>query len=142
MKKTVKTTISIVIAFVFIVSLVACNTVEKTGVWEEATYLKDMELGKGEKTVTVEVKADEQLVTFTVKTDKNTVGDALLEHELIDGEEGAYGLYVKVVNGITADYDIDGTYWAFYIDGEMAMTGVDGAEIQDGVTYRLERTKG
>ena len=141
MKRTVKSSILIILSLVFIVSLVACNTVEKTGAWENATYLRDMEFGNGAKTVTVEVKADDQLVTFTVKTDKDTVGAALLEHDLIAGEESQYGLYLKTVNGMLADYDVDKTYWAFYVDGEYAMTGVDSTEISEGVTYRLERTK-
>ena len=45
-----------------------------------------------------------------IHTDKETVGEALKELDLIAGEESATGLYVKVVNGITADYDVDGTY--------------------------------
>lgn len=142
MKRTIKSTISIVLALVFIVCFVACNTVDKTGVWENATYRKDMELGNGSKTVVVEVKAEEKLVTFTIKTDKDTVGAALLEHELISGDESQYGLYVKVVNGMTADYDIDQSYWAFYINGEYAMTGVDSTEITEGTTYQLAYTKG
>ena len=141
MKNMIKGALSIVLVLTFIVCLVACNTVPQTGVWENATYRKDMELGSGSKTVVVEVKADDQAVTFTIKTDKDTVGAALLEHGLIAGEEGAYGLYIKTVNGILADYDVDQTYWAFYIDGEYAMTGVDSTEIADGVTYQLERTK-
>ena len=141
MKKTIKSTISIIFAFILILSFVSCNTVEKTGVWENATYHKDMEFGSGAKTVVVEVKAEEQTVTFTVKTDKDTVGAALLEHGLISGEEGPYGLYVKAVNGITADYDVDKSYWAFYINGEYAMTGVDTTKITEGVTYQLEYKK-
>jgi hypothetical protein len=82
------------------------------------------------------------MVTFTIHTDQETVGEALTEHDLIDGEQGAYGLYVKKVNGMTADFDVDGYYWAFYIDGELAMTGVDGTAIEEGVTYCLECTKG
>ena len=56
--------------------------------------------------------------TEVIKTKKWTVGEALLDKEIISGEEGPYGLYVKTVNGITADYDVDQTYWAFYINGE------------------------
>lgn len=141
MKKTIKSTVSIIFAFILLLGLVSCNTVEKTGVWENATYRKDMEFGSGAKTVVVEVKAEEQTVTFTVKTDKDTVGAALLEHGLISGEEGPYGLYVKAVNGITADYDVDKSYWAFYINGEYAMTGVDATDITEGTTYQLEYTK-
>ncbi len=141
MKKTMKSSISIILALVFIVCLVSCNTVDKTGVWENATYRRDMEFGKGEKTVVVEVKAEDQLVTFTIKTDEDTVGAALLEHRLIAGEDSEFGLYVKVVNGITADFDIDQSYWAFYIDGEYAASGVDSTEITEGTIYQLAYTK-
>ncbi len=119
----------------------AVSEVEKTGLWANATYLKDTEFGSGAKTAVVEVKIEDQTITFTVKTDKKTVGEALIEHKLIDGEEGAYGLYVKVVNGITADYDIDQSYWSFYIDGEYATSGVDTTDIKEGAIYRLEYTK-
>lgn len=142
MKQIIKSTVSVCLTLVFIVCLVACgNTVDKTGLWENAEYLKDKEFGKGAKTAVVEVKVEEQMVTFTIHTDKDTVGEALLEYELIDGEDGAYGLYVKKVNGITADYDVDQSYWAFYINGEYAMTGVDMTEIVEGDTYRLEYAK-
>ena len=141
MKNTIKSTLLIFLAFACLFCFIGCNTVEKTGVWENATYRKDMQFGEGAKTVIVEVKAEEQLVTFTIKTDKETVGAALLEHNLIAGEESQYGLYVKVVNGMTADYDVDQSYWAFYINGEYAMTGVDSTTITEGAIYQLAYTK-
>lgn len=142
MKKIINSTVSILLAFVFVICLASCgNTVDKTGLWEDATYRRDMEFGKGDKTAVVEVKVEEQLVTFTLHTDKDTVGAALMEHELIDGEQGDFGLYVKVVNGITADYDVDQSYWAFYINGAYAMTGVDSTPITEGETYQLAYTK-
>ena len=88
------------------------------------------------------VDADGKETEFTVKTDADTVGKALLNANLIAGEDGEYGLYVKTVNGITADYDTDGSYWAFYINGEYAMTGVDSTEIEDGATYTFKVEKG
>ena len=137
-----KKTVSIALLFICIFSLVACgNSVDKTGLWENATYLQDTELGEGAKTVTVEVKVEEQTVTFTINTDKKTVGEALIENKLIEGDQGAYGIYIKKANGITADYDIDQSYWAFYINGEMAMTGVDSTDIDENAIYRLEYTK-
>ncbi len=75
---------------------------------------------------------------FEIHTDKKTVGEALLELKLIAGEEGAYGLYVKTVNGITVDYDTDGMYWAFYENGNYAATGVDTTEITTGTTYAFK----
>lgn len=75
---------------------------------------------------------------FEIHTDKETVGEALEELELIAGEEGDYGLYVKTVNGITADYDKDGVYWAFYVNGEYAQTSVDSTAITEGDTYSFK----
>ena len=111
------------------------------GMWEDATYLTDTELGNGATTLVVEVKADDRQVTFTIHTDKTTVGEAMQEHGLLEGEESQYGLYVKKVNGILADYDVDQTYWGFYINGEYAMTGADATNIEEGVTYCLARVK-
>ena len=87
------------------------------------------------------VDKDGKETSFSISTDKSTVGDALLAEGLIEGENGAYGLYVKKVNGITADYDTDKTYWAFYINGEYAMSGVDATEIVEGATYSFKVEK-
>ena len=144
MKKTVVSILSLALCLVLIAGLVSCangNTVAKEGLWENATYLKDTELGTGAKTVLVEVKAGDTSITFTINTDKTTLGDALMEHGLIAGEESQYGLYIKKVNGILADYDIDGSYWGFYKNGEYMMSGVDTTEIADGEHYELVYSK-
>ena len=96
--------------------------------------------GKTQFNFTV-VDKDGKETAFDIHTDKTTVGDALLELGLIAGEEGAYGLYVKQVNGITADYDVDQTYWAFYVNGEYGMTGVDATDIEAGATYTFKVEK-
>lgn len=80
---------------------------------------------------------DGTLQTFEIHTEEATVGTALLAEGLIDGEEGPYGLYVKTVCGMTADYETDGRYWAFYIDGEYATCGVDTTPIEEGHVYRF-----
>lgn len=76
--------------------------------------------------------------TFELTSSAATVGEALLDEGLIAGEEGEYGLYVKTVNGITLDYDADGMYWGFYINGEYALTGVDQTPITEGETYQFK----
>ncbi|MBP3595044.1 MAG: DUF4430 domain-containing protein [Lachnospiraceae bacterium] len=96
--------------------------------------------GKTQFNFTV-VDKDGKETAFDIHTDKTTVGDALLELELIAGEESTYGLYVKTVNGITADYDVDQTYWAFYVNGEYGMTGVDATDIEAGATYTFKVEK-
>lgn len=94
------------------------------------------ELGTGETTFIVEVTAEDgKKKTFTVHTDKENVGDALLEVGLIEGEEGNYGLMVVTVDGTTVRYEDGGKYWAFYINGEYAMTGVSATPVESGAAY-------
>ena len=78
---------------------------------------------------------------FEIHTDETTVGAALLKEGLIEGEEGPYGLYVMKVNGIEAIYEEDGSYWAFYENGEYGMTGVDLTDIDPSVAYSFVQTK-
>ena len=78
---------------------------------------------------------------FEIHTDEETVGAALLAVELIEGEDGPYGLYVKAVNGIVADYDKDKVYWAFYVNDDYGMTGVDQTAIEEGVIYSFRMAK-
>lgn len=84
------------------------------------------------------VDQDGNETAVEIRTDKTIVGDALLELGLLEGEAGPYGLYVKKVNGIAADYDKDGVYWAFYAGGDYSMTGVDQTTIEAGATYAFK----
>ncbi|MBR3836195.1 MAG: DUF4430 domain-containing protein [Clostridia bacterium] len=143
MKKTISTISAFLLAFIFVFSFASCA--EKTAeadIWTDAIYLEDKEFGNGAKTVQVKVVAEEKSVTFTLHTDKDNLGDALIEHNLITGEDGPYGLYIKTVNGILADYDVNQTYWALNKNGEASMTGVDGTPIADGEHYELVCTNG
>ena len=142
MRKTAKSVIKIVLGILLCVLLVSCNATDiPKDIWESATYTENQELGSGEKTITVEVLAEEKSVEFMVHTDKETLGDALLEHNLISGEQGAYGLYVKVVNGILADYNTTKSYWGINKNGESLTTGVDSDKILDGDSYEFIYTK-
>ena len=115
------------------------NQVAPTQTVETSEKASETVLGEGKTEVpfTVVDKEGNETV-FEIHTDKETVCEALLELDLIAGEDAEYGLYVKTVNGITADYDKDGTYWAFYINGEYGMTGVDVTEIVENDTYALK----
>lgn len=87
------------------------------------------------------VDPDGKETTMELSSNKETVGEALTDLNLIQGEESSYGLYVKTVNNITVDYDKDKLYWAFYIDGEYAQTGVDSTPLEDGVVYAFKVEK-
>ena len=113
MKNKMKTLLTAVLCVMMLACMTACTKEEEKGIWADAKYTEDTELGEGSKTVKVVVEAEEKKITFTIHTDETILGDALLAHELVEGEEGDYGLYIKKVNGILADYDVDQTYWGF-----------------------------
>ena len=120
--------------------------VDATNITAGATYafIKTISYtvkGEGATTFYFTVKNVDNTVTrFEIHTDKKTVGEALLELELIAGSPSDYGLYVTSVNGITADWDTEKAYWAFYIGEDYAQTGVDATDIVAGTTYTFAKT--
>ena len=148
-KKALSFILCIVLIAAIALFTTACNdnktndtttTTENTVSTTEAP--KATVLGKGETKFTFTVTdLDGKETLFEINTDKKTVGEALLDLELIAGEDGQYGLYVKTVNGITLDYDKDGAYWAFYVNGEYGTTGVDVTDIVAGTTYTFKAEK-
>lgn len=144
-----KRLICMVLAVSMVFTVVGCGNNDKenttTTTAEPQSTSEEAEvnvLGEGEtKFAFTVVDKEDNETEFEIHTDKETVGEALLEVELIEGEEGEFGLYVKKVNGITADYDKDQTYWAFYVDGEYASSGVDSTKIEEGKKYSFKVEK-
>ena len=99
-------------------------------------------LGEGENSFAFSVTfADGSVKNYDVSTNETTVGAALVALGLIEGEQGDYGLYVKSVDGVRADYETDGAYWSFTVDGEPSMAGVDMTDIVGGSRYGFVYTK-
>lgn len=133
-----KKLLAVLLAMALVLSLCACGK-KAVPVEAGAPVVNDGDvIGEGKNSFTLEiVDKDGEKITATIKCDDTIVGDALQAYGIIAGEEAEYGLYIKSVNGITADYDKDGTYWSFYVNGEYAVTGVDMTEIENGATYTL-----
>lgn len=123
-----------------IVSLVLCMVLIAAMALMAAGCGSKPATGKAFTFVVTDLEGNEK--TFNISTEKATVGEALLDEGLIQGENSDFGLYVTTVDGVSADWDKDQTYWAFYIDGEYAMTGVDATEVTEGATYSFVLTKG
>ena len=142
MKKVI---LSVICVLLLVCGFTACNnttqSVNEGGLWADAMYIENTELGSGDKTIFVEVVAEDKSVTFTIHSSKDNLRDAVEEHKLIEGEDGTYGLYVKKVNGITADYDVNQCYWGFYKNDESMNTGVDSVKIADEDRYKIVYTK-
>ena len=126
---------AVVLALIFMLSMtlavVSCSN-DDSNIEGEGTPI----------TITLEVVGpDGTSKEHTVKTDSSkNLRQALEGAGLISGEEGAYGLYVKVVDGITADYDIDGSWWSLTKEGELC-SGVDSTPIADGDKFEFTYSK-
>ncbi len=148
-KKALSFILCIVLIAAIALFTTACNdnktddtTTTTTGAVSTTEAPEATVLGQGETKFTFTVTDLEGKETvFQINTDKKTVGEALLDLELIAGDQGDYGLYVKTVNGITLDYDKDGAYWAFYANGEYATSGVDVTDIVAGTSYAFKAEK-
>ena len=99
--------IAFLLALAMALTLCACAKPTPIAAGKNTVGVKDGEtLGQGATAFTVEVTDGQGTKTdFTVKTDEKTVGAALQALNIISGEESDYGLYIKEVIGITADYD-------------------------------------
>ncbi|MGN0375034.1 MAG: DUF4430 domain-containing protein [Butyrivibrio sp.] len=155
-KKTTYRKISLILCIVLIAAMAlfttGCNdnskslekiTKDSGAVMDATTEESNVKLmGEGDHSFFFTVTdKDGKETRFEIHTDKTVVGDALQELKLIAGDDSEYGLYVKEVNGITADYDKDGVYWAFYIDGAYASTGVSSTDITEGAEYSFKVEK-
>ena len=98
----------------------------------------------GMKTVTLEVvHGDGSKASFSIKTDAENLRKALESADgLVAGEESAYGLMVYTVDGETADWDRDQSWWCLTKDGEWLDTGVDDTMIADSEHYEFTYTIG
>lgn len=97
--------------------------------------------GGKEITVTV-VHKDGTEKDFEYATDAEYLGEVIVSEGLVNGEEGPYGLYFDTVDGETADWNVDQSYWSILIGEEYATVGADGIVLTDGGEYSLVYTIG
>ena len=140
-KHNAKNLLALVLAFVLIAAaaLTGCSGPPTETTQPLGQVTNTTELGEGSKSFELTIEDKEGILhSYRIHTDEEMVGFALIEHELIEGEQGQYGMYIKSVLGQTLDYETDGMYWAFYVNGEYALTGVDQTPIQADTAYLLK----
>ncbi len=97
---------------------------------------------EGAKAITVDViLTDDSVQTFTYNTDVEFLGEVLQSEGLIEGEMGEFGLYVKTVNGTSAD-DSKEQWWMLSKGGESTTTGFDTTPIADGDKFEITLVEG
>lgn len=108
--------------------------------WNGALYTEDCEIGSGAHNALITVKIGSRDVTITVKSDKSNLAEMLTESGLVEGEESSYGLYIKKVNGVLADYDTDKAFWSLLQNGTPTAVGASSITVSDGDAYELVYT--
>ena len=97
---------------------------------------------EGSKAFTVTViHADGREKKFDYRTDAEKLGGFLEEKGLIDSQGADQGMF-HTVDGEKADWNVNQSYWAFYIGEDYAMTGIYDTLIEDGAAYKLVYTLG
>ena len=124
-----KKMLSLMLVLVMVLALTACST-KKEPAAEAVSF----------KVIVTDLEGNETAFEYT--SNAASVGDALVAEGLVVGHEASYGLYVDSVNGIAADWDNDQTYWAFYVNGAYATTGIGDTPITADTTYNLTLSKG
>lgn len=98
---------------------------------------------KGSKAITLEVLNQEnQTSEYKVQTDAEYLRQAMEEAKdfTFDGEEGEFGFTLYTINGETHNWNVDGSYWSVYVNGEYGQYGIDSQPVKDGDVYRFEYT--
>ena len=95
---------------------------------------------EGAKSVEVTVVFNDKTEkNYELKTDAEFLADALFEKGLITEEEYKSGYYT-VIDGVTADYNVDKSWWCVTKDGEMTNVGMNELALSDGDSYEITYT--
>lgn len=139
-----KKIVALVLALGILFCFAACNKPAQEGTDTPTTTEGTEEVpvvGEGKNQITVKVvHKDKTEKVFKFATDKEFLGDVLLEHKLIKGTEGAFGLEVSHVDGEQAVYNTDKAYWALYEGDQYAQQGVSTTPIKNGAVYKYVYT--
>ena len=126
-----KTRISVAVLCIVLIaaSVMVCSCKPK----EEGNVL-----GTGKTSFTIEIiDLEGKTKTYTVKTDEKTLEDVLVKVGLTT-ETG----YIKTIDGITADWDVDETWWSISVNGEMAETGASEIMVEKDAKYTFKVMQG
>lgn len=116
-----------IIAFILVIAAVAT-----------AYFVFTQKPAEGEKSVVIEVIDNNgKSEKYVIKTDALYLNEAMEEAGITYEAEGTY---VNSVNGITADYNADQSYWAFNVNGTYCNYGIFEQPVNDGDSFVIAYT--
>lgn len=122
--------------------IVCCVVVAALAVFGVLYGMNSTKPSQGEKTITVQViHKDQSVKDFEIKTDREYLAEALLDKDIVEGEDGEYGLYITKADGETAD-EANQEWWCITKGGEQLNTSVSQTPIADKDQYEITLTVG
>ncbi|MCI9072004.1 MAG: DUF4430 domain-containing protein [Lachnospiraceae bacterium] len=99
---------------------------------------------QGAKSITIEVVDNHGDSTmYDLQTDAEYLRQAMEEAQGLEfsGSESEYGMMVDTVNGVTADWNVDQSYWGFFVNGEYCNYGIETQPVTDGDAFQIIYSK-
>lgn len=123
--------------------LIAISAVLLVGLIIGAVFLwkgSSADPNEGNKAIVFEVvQKDGTSKEHEISTDAEYLADALVEKGLVEyAKDGMY----NTIDGITADWSVDESWWCITKDGEMTSVGMNEQVIADGEHYEATYTIG
>jgi len=101
------------------------------------------ETTEGSKAITI-VVVDENVkeTVYSLKTDALYLKDAMDQADGLTygGENQGNGFMVDTINGVRADYTLDGAYWGFFVNDGYCNYGIEEQPVNDGDVFRIVYT--
>ena len=94
----------------------------------------------GTKNITIEVVDNTATsILYEITTTADFLQEAIEETEGLEvtGTDGEFGVMVDTVNGIRADFTLDGAYWSFNVNGDYCNYGISEQPILDGDKFQI-----
>lgn len=123
---------------IILIAVLAVIAVGMFGLYQ--TFMPKGEAGEKTLTVTV-VHGDKSEEQFTYHTKEAYLGPVITNSGLVEGENGDYGLFIKAVDGETAD-DSKQQWWCITKGGETVNASADQTPIEDGDQFELTLKEG
>lgn len=96
----------------------------------------------GGKSIMVQViHGDGTTREFPLQTEKEFLGEALVEGGVVENNQTEFGLFIVTADGETAD-ESEQEWWSISKDGVSLQLGADTQPIADGEQYELTLTVG
>lgn len=132
--KALMTVIAAVLILSSLFTLAACGGKDTSSTPSVLSGSEDVKVS-----ITFKIVKDGQTTEFPLETTKKYLADALVEANLV--QYAADGYYTTI-NGITADWNTDKSYWWVTVGGEDSMKGLNDIELTDGGSYEVTYKKG